>query len=152
MGITGSYQCQLNDALAVNHFIRTAGGPGLGQVYLGTTNQWWMVTVSYNGTGIAVYRNGSYWNWVAHPSPGPIPAATWHVGLGGTPADAASLNGQIDDFRIYTRALTGQEVTDLYNATPPVIVSVNAVGADNEPSKGLRDPESDRVARREDGR
>jgi len=66
-----------------------------------------------NGS-LAAYIDGSQVGTGTYPST----TVTSELGIGQT-ADREFTNGQIDDVRIYNRALTASEVSDIYNATEP---------------------------------
>jgi trimeric autotransporter adhesin len=76
-------------------------------------NSWVHVTGVYDGTDIKLYINGSLattTNW-----PGTIDDPSRNLTIGQYPGHGASLDGSIDDLRIYDRVLTVPEITEIYN-------------------------------------
>jgi Concanavalin A-like lectin/glucanases superfamily len=87
-------------------------------------NQWTLIAVSYDGNTIKVYKSGI----LVHQrvEKGSIPTTNHSAGIGsrqmgqsGYPYWVSKFNGQIDDVRIYNRALTDAEVKQLYNEANP---------------------------------
>lgn len=76
------------------------------------------VTIVYNGTNTVVYKNGAspqtYNVTFANSGPGPFRVGGYST--------LASMNGTMDEFSLYTRALTPAEVLNIYNNCP---VNVN---------------------------
>ncbi|MFA7202076.1 MAG: LamG domain-containing protein, partial [Candidatus Paceibacterota bacterium] len=75
-------------------------------------NDWYHITVSYDGSFMKIYLNGVMTN---------DSAKTGLVVYGGTVAYIAKsyndyLSGELDDFRFYNRALSKAEVLSIYNA------------------------------------
>jgi hypothetical protein len=80
-------------------------------------NQWSLITGTWDGTTMNLYRNGAL---VATGTPGgPMPSADFlKVVIGKRHDTAGTTNffpGRIDEARIYNRALTATEVLALYN-------------------------------------
>lgn len=81
-------------------------------------NQWVHIVaiidrVALTGT---VYLNGAYQGQVALPSSTPT-GATPRIGFNWNTNNAGDfMNGKIDDYRIYNRALTASDVTELYRS------------------------------------
>lgn len=73
---------------------------------------WEMWTATYDGTAIRLYKNGVLDASVA--SSGNIDSAAGDLWLGNDHY-GHSLNGVLDDVRIYSRALSAAEVQELYN-------------------------------------
>ena len=95
----------------------TASGPTNRNVYSigsATTGSWVYLTAVYDGSNLYLYKNGvldnsaagtgNPWNNTVNTIIGGDPA--------GTPRDI--LNGSIDDVRIYNRALSAEEIKQLY--------------------------------------
>jgi len=78
---------------------------------------WTHVTATYDGSMIQLYVNG---NEVASaPYSGGLPYSTGDLIIGAQANDANYFEGLIDEVRIYDRALTAQEVMDLFNGATP---------------------------------
>lgn len=78
-------------------------------------NVWQHIVMTYNLANVNFYVNG-----VAQGTPAKtdaMPAGTNQMNIGtSSSVGSQSYFGQIDDFRIYNRVLTVQEIQDLYNA------------------------------------
>lgn len=87
---------------------------------IATIDQWQHITVTYNGTKGYLYLNGnlnstSSTNWTYSPNS----TKNLRFGTGrteGTPE--YFFNGSLDEIRIYNRALSPAEITQLYNFNP----------------------------------
>ena len=84
-------------------------------------NQWTHVCYTYNGTNKILYANGATVSSIAGPT-----YYSYGVGnyIGTMTSTGGNWGGKVDDVRIYNRALSAMEVTDLYNlgnggTTPP---------------------------------
>ncbi|MGP8199281.1 MAG: LamG domain-containing protein [Limisphaerales bacterium] len=88
--------------------------------------QWSHVLMSYDGTAVNLYVNGQL--SAAQPASGPINQTSWGLLIGSHHFDAGSpdywFNGDIDDVRIYNRALPSNEVQQLYAFESQPIVSL----------------------------
>ncbi len=93
-------------------------------------NQWIMITGTYNGTTLNLYLNGlmqthtsSYIGFLKQSSKvsisGTMASLNTTVNFGrweaGFPSQPQYLDGKIDDVGIWNRALTQEEITNLYN-------------------------------------
>ena len=86
-------------------------------------NEWHQVTLAYNGnrwaSGIKVYVDGELWKWkviaddMNETAPRPQP-----LRIGATDQPTNRFQGNIDDVRIYNRALSPAEAAVLADATP----------------------------------
>ena len=90
------------------------------------TGQWYHVACTYDGSLIRVYLDGVQVKTAAKSGPIADEVGTaWLIGAR-TPANpGAFMHGLLDDVRVYTRALTGADVAELFNfagpdLTPPV--------------------------------
>ncbi|HYC39247.1 MAG TPA: HYR domain-containing protein, partial [Chitinophagaceae bacterium] len=75
------------------------------------------ITIVYNGTNTVVYRNGANpttYN-VTFNNVGSTPL---YVGAYNTTAATSAMNGRLDEFGLFNRALTAGEVAQLYNNCP----------------------------------
>jgi Concanavalin A-like lectin/glucanases superfamily len=82
-------------------------------------NRWTLVTVSYNGETIKVYKNGELVHQrvekgVAPTSNAAAGIGSRQMGQGTYPSWVSRFNGMIDDVRIYNRAISEEEVKQLY--------------------------------------
>lgn len=79
-----------------------------------STNTWYFWTGVYNGTNAILYVDAALIQSVAR---------SWNTGTGGTPNIASSpysadiWNGEISQCLIYNRALSVEEILQIYNAT-----------------------------------
>ena len=95
----------------------TAAGAITAAHAYGTIGVWYFVACTYNGNTITVYINGVaqatgtqagsiYYGW----------GLPWVIGANGSTTIQNGWNGEIDDARIYNRALSAAEVMALYTA------------------------------------
>ena len=91
------------------------------------TNTWYFVTFVKNGdsgTNLTFYRNGSV---IDTASVGTVatPSGTKQIGRDGT---TSYMGGLLDEVRVYNRALSVQEILDVYNDTgTPLILSAPTI-------------------------
>ena len=76
-------------------------------------NQWLHLVGTYDGVNMILYVNGTQNNKVA--AEGPLPTNTQPVYIGDAFWASYMNSGMIDDVRIYSRAITSNEVVRLYN-------------------------------------
>ncbi len=95
-----------------------------GTNYLGTSgpktpslllDTWYYITAVWNNTQKCIYLNGSLMQCVSSTIM-PIDSAA-SVSIGRTGTSTYYFNGKIDDVRIYSRALTSEEINTLYTET-----------------------------------
>ena len=79
-----------------------------------TANQWYHVVVTYDGSNVIGYVNGSPADTAARTGPISYADNTLIVGAS-TLGSAHPFHGKVDDFRIYHRVLSPAEVSDMYN-------------------------------------
>ncbi len=84
-----------------------------GQAYI-PLNAWSHVVLTYDGTAVRTYLNGSLTRTIA--ASGTIPTTTGAVRIGGRNGPFSHWAGQLDEIGIYDRALTTPEVQSLYDA------------------------------------
>jgi hypothetical protein len=77
-----------------------------------TTNIWYNLSVSYNGSSFTLYKNGS------SVTSGTVSLSTvmGAMRLASNPVNLENLNGSISNAQIYNRALSASEVQQNYNA------------------------------------
>lgn len=104
----------LNSTNKFHYYLHNVfGGAGLSSVTSMTVGQWYLVTGTYDGTTAKKYINGILDNSKA--ASGNVSDGNGAVKIGYTNVSATLYwSGLIDDVRIYNRALTAQEVHDLY--------------------------------------
>ena len=76
------------------------------------TNTWQHVVVSYNGTTATIYVNGVS---VGSGALDPPPSGSNNFYVGNRSATDRAFDGTMDEVRVYNRALSQTEVTQLYN-------------------------------------
>jgi len=95
----------------------TAGETSSGVTVTLNTSTWYLITASADGQGLCkMYVNGSY---VGTSNPGASGSAITFDRFGRAyPSDTFSIDGKMDEVRIYNRALSPAEVSQLYNFAP----------------------------------
>lgn len=76
-------------------------------------NRWSLVTIVRSGLTLSFYVNGAFTNSVAVTAP-TVAAAQIAIGRTNNAGVPQDFSGDIDDVRIYNRALSASEVSDLY--------------------------------------
>jgi len=85
-----------------------------------TTGVWFHATVTYDGSNVKIYYNGSLED--TQPQSGLVANSTNPLGLGfllNPAVEGYQFNGSISDVRIYNRALSAGEVKQLYMRDRP---------------------------------
>ena len=77
-------------------------------------NNWYMFTVTYEGTTQNLYMNCVLVN--SQPNTGSLQTSTLPLLFGKIRGNSGYFDGELDDIGIWNRALTQQEITALYNA------------------------------------
>jgi len=102
----------------VAFFRGTTGSQGVGGPNF-PTNTDVHVAFTYDGTNFVAYEDGVSVG-TATNSIGQLDPVEWKIGSDDvTGGEAGRMDGQIDDFRIYDTALTGSQVSDIYDNTEP---------------------------------
>ena len=78
------------------------------------TNTWHHITQVWEGTSQSAYLNGIL--IAASPAVGNLAQGSSPVQIGGNPLVGSSLDGSMDDVRIYNRALNSSDVEELFYA------------------------------------
>jgi len=89
-------------------------------------NSWHQFCVTYTGSKVTFYWDGikqSEVNATLNTITGDFLIGQWFT--------SKFFDGKIDDIRVYNRAITGDEIFDLYNYEKPVKVSAKSFAADN---------------------
>lgn len=88
-----------------------------GVVYRGntalSTNQWYHVAVTWDGTNTRLFLNGIQDG--IYPNVKGIPDADRHTYIGKVENNTAYMKGKIDEVKIFNRALTESEIFELYH-------------------------------------
>ena len=79
-------------------------------------NTWRFVTASYDGTNVRFYRDGALSSTIAATNSVGNSSNVLRIGRDNNSPGERYYNGSLDDVRIYNRALSASEVTQLYNA------------------------------------
>lgn len=85
-----------------------------GTNYTSPLNQWIYFSIVYNGAAVSAYANGGLVNTTAWKT-NPNIASVFTIGRRYVYTDAYM--GNLDDIRIYNRALTAAEISAIYTAT-----------------------------------
>ena len=106
----------------------SAGGinPNIASTQVVTTNQWHHVAVVYHNASqfIKMFVDGALDSTASgFPSPNASTSVDMHIG-NDSAASHYYFNGILDDFRIYSRALTDAEVSQLYSGPAPLFKSL----------------------------
>ena len=83
--------------------------------------QWFHLVVTWDGTTLSLYKDGTFLTSTATLPPPVISTATnlW-IGESNSSGNRYSTAGMLDDVRLYNRALSPTEVQHLYGCTAPV--------------------------------
>ena len=85
-----------------------------GSAYSFSTNTWYLLTLTYDGTNLKGYVNTSL---ISSSSPGAVINYTVNpIQIGAMNSSLEYLNGYVSDTMIYNRALTADEITTNFNA------------------------------------
>jgi|APHM01.1.fsa_nt_gi hypothetical protein len=82
-----------------------------------TVGSWAHVAATYDGSTIRLFKNGSQVSSLASSKGVQSPTEDYNVGRRHNARKDEYFNGQIDDVRIYDRALSSSEVLKIYNDT-----------------------------------
>ena len=125
---TNNYRITFQRYLSTNNVYIVLSTASLGQadILLNTAidnNTWYFVTLIFNTTNgnIKVYINNSLIKEETHNNLITSDIPYTHNNLSGHYANNDLFYGSIDDFRIYDKALTAQEISDIYNDTEPLV-------------------------------
>ncbi|MGQ0739750.1 MAG: proprotein convertase P-domain-containing protein [Bacteroidota bacterium] len=109
----GAFRCFYGGAALTNNVL-VRGGSG-DVLITGVNPTATFITVVYNGVNTVVYKNGTAPQTYAVTFPGNTGPGPFRVGGYST---LASVNGRLDEFGMYSRALSAAEVLALFNACP----------------------------------
>jgi hypothetical protein len=91
----------------------------------------WYFHFVYNGTNVLIYRNGTL--LTTNPRTINMPTGTGFK-VGAYSTSSYSMSGKMDEFRIYNRALTAEEIVASWNKELPILVgtpNINTQVPDN---------------------
>ena len=132
---TGSLRCFTNGVAGPNNFILR--GPGIIDVYANGAAQLYptLTTFVYDPTlnNISAYVNGVLSSSVAQAAPNLTGAGPFKV-MGYNTTIGSPAGGLMDDFRVYSHALTPAEVMQLYTQQSSSTISVVSCGSYTAPS------------------
>lgn len=111
-GVTEGYYISLDDS-SNNVKYASQSGAFWSSANSVTLNTWQLVSVVFDGTNVIIYVNGVSKGTDTIGAPTSSPSNIFTIGNRST-SDRA-FDGFIDEVRIYNRALTTAEITDLYN-------------------------------------
>jgi len=80
-----------------------------------TLNQWTHAVLTYDGTDLKLYQNGVWKDETAVAQIGYVTDNKYRFGTHGDGLTNYYFTGKMDETRIYNRALTATEISDLYN-------------------------------------
>ena len=101
-------------------FHNEAAGYDVESNFAPSTDTWYHVLSSYDGSNLKIYVNGEYQNQESASSATIIDTTNDRVRIGANtnhfspPNPEESTDGQIDDVRIYNYALTEAQIKDVY--------------------------------------
>ena len=107
-GNPNNYQLAIADGLATLHFDEGDGGGYRGDTLL-NTGQWYHVAATWDGTTVRIYVDGVLDNAPPDSHGGPIGTDTRPFYMGGR-SGSDLFDGTLDDIRVYSRALTAEEI------------------------------------------
>jgi Concanavalin A-like lectin/glucanases superfamily/Carbohydrate-binding module 64 len=123
---------------AVRFAITTSGGGGEQQINGSSalsTGSWQHVAVTLNGSAGTLYVNGVQVGQNTSMSLNPASlGSTSNNYIGRSQYSDEYLDGQVDDFRIYNRALSASEVQTLYGGTTLTPTPTATIGKTNTPT------------------
>jgi hypothetical protein len=76
------------------------------------TNEWVYIAGTFDGNNVKTYVNGEVWEWTRV---GTLESSTGVLRIGAHSPSWALMNGVIDEVRIYSRALSEEEIKTLYD-------------------------------------
>jgi hypothetical protein len=87
-----------------------------------SANTWYYVTAVLNNNNVTFYVNGVERDTVTHTTGGLVNTDDqYQIGAStssGSSALTFPFNGKLDDIRVYSRVLSGDEITAIYNTGP----------------------------------
>jgi len=110
---TDGYYFSLNSDGSLQAYWYGTSSPGYHTTNSNTVplNQWTFATVTWSGSEVKLYINGSLQTTVATQGGG---AAANPISIGAQSSTTRQFGGKLDDIRVYSRVLTPLEVSNLY--------------------------------------
>ncbi|GEM_PF-5971751 len=90
------------------------------------TNTWYHVAGTWGPGGICVYVNGQLKGTNSYT--GPAPGDALYNLIGRSSWDNSEINGMVDDVRLYNRALSASEISQLAQVGGPPVLSITPLG------------------------
>ena len=130
LGENSFFRARIANATGVWYYIRV-GTTQCASTYACKTltdNLWHLFTITFNNGVVCVYIDGAQVGTTNHSSTATYltcsnVGTTWH--LAGYTANSENFIGSLSDFRVYTTALTAQQVLELYQT--PISLAYNGV-------------------------
>lgn len=126
-GAEASLAIEFNSGASKYWFRLTHGSGGLNMnsATLISANTWYHVVATFDGSSVAkIYVNGAL-DATASASAPPNFSGNSPTSLIGGDGGSANLKGQLDDLRVYNRALSASEVSELYNTKSFTVTDVD---------------------------
>ena len=123
---------QTQNACWADWSISSNGGIYFNNSTILNTGNWFNLVYTHDGTNVKLFLNGTLVQTIV--SPGLLTFNTLPLWIGARPNagnNSSWFNGKLDDIGIWNRALTQQEITDLYNGcqisvnTQPINQTIN---------------------------
>jgi hypothetical protein len=108
----GPTENSFNYGTDLNNVLGYYDGVETGNIYTFNPSTWYHLVAVRDGTNISFYVNGSYITTAQQTNP----FENQFIAMGGQYNGDEPLNGRIDEVGFWNRALTGAEITSLYNA------------------------------------
>jgi len=115
-----------------NEFYTNIGGTALYSNTIAKMGKWYHLAVVYNGSGESLYINGIKESSASNIIE--VNNSKLRIGIGKGTTPSGLLSGVVDSTRIYSRALSQDEILSNYNSSN--IQFQTRVGADNTPNDG----------------
>src|SRR3989344_4023290 len=112
-----TFQFQMSTIEQLLFGVRNSSGSSVTTLVLGLTNTEWQHIVGvYNGTNILLYANAAL--GAQNNLTGPTKDSIYALSIGSRGLVSRFWNGSIDEVAIFNRALSAEEIQELYNAAP----------------------------------
>ena len=114
----GGYEIKTTTNAGLSHTGNIGSNFNVGLSATLNSDEWYNVTVTYDGSLVKIYKNGIEIHSMSKTGSLQTSSIPLRFGRrGGAGSYNCYFNGDIDDIGIWNRALTQQEITDLYNAS-----------------------------------
>jgi hypothetical protein len=123
---TTNFLMEVNSGGTSVSFFVGDGNPGNAASATVSLGQWYFVTGIWDGTNTKIYLNGSF---IANATTPLTPDVSGtHLFIGSRSSSFRFTKGSIDEVRVYNRALSADEVSQLYRLTTPTGVDTSLKG------------------------